>query len=141
MLHGFREMCIPRRIVTDNMKSVVIGRAPDGSPIWQKDYEQFMTTFQFQTTLCQAYHPYTKGAVERLVRFVKENFLPGRVFTDLTDLNNQVTAWCYQKTVTTVRLLIAFLTSSITPAVSKCKAAAGISGSIPLSGTRTDYFI
>ncbi len=97
MLHGFREMCIPQRIVTDNMKSVVIGRAPDGFPIWQKDYEQFMTTFQFQTTLCQAYHPYTKGAVERLVRFVKENFLPGRVFTDLTDLNNQVTAWCCQK--------------------------------------------
>ncbi len=47
MLHGFREMCIPQRIVTDNMKSVVIGRALDGSLIWQKDYEQFMTTFQF----------------------------------------------------------------------------------------------
>ena len=40
---------------------------------------------------------YTKGAVERLVRFVKENFLPGRVFIDLTDLNNQVTLWCTQK--------------------------------------------
>ena len=97
MLHGFRKMCIPMRVVTDNMKSIVIGRAPDGSPVWQKDYEQFMNTFQFQTTLCQPRHPYTKGAVERLVRFVKENFLPGRVFIDLTDLNNQVTLWCTQK--------------------------------------------
>lgn len=97
MLHAFRSLGIPARILTDNMKSVVIGRTADGSPIWQKDYEQFMNTFQFHTTLCKPRHPYTKGAVERLVRFVKENFLPGRVFTDLTDLNNQVTIWCRQK--------------------------------------------
>ena len=97
MLHSFRTMHIPERVVTDNMKSVVIGRAADGSPVWQKDYEQFMNAFQFQTTLCQPRHPYTKGAVERFVRFVKENFLPGRVFTDLTDLNCQASHWCSQK--------------------------------------------
>lgn len=97
MLHGFGEMGIPTRVVTDNMKSIVIGRAADGLPIWQKDYEQFMNTFQFRTTLCKPRHPYTKGAVERLVRFVKENFLPGRDFTDLTDLNNQAARWCAQK--------------------------------------------
>ena len=56
-----------------------------------------MNTFQFHTTLCKPRHPYTKGTVERLVRFVKGNFLPGRVFTDLTDLNNQVATWCNQK--------------------------------------------
>lgn len=33
----------------------------------------------------------------RLVCFVKENFLQGRFFTNLADLNNQVTAWCCQK--------------------------------------------
>lgn len=97
MLHAFRSLGIPARVLTDNMKSVVIGRTADGSPIWQKDYEQFINTFQFHTTLCKPRHPYTKGAVERLVRFVKENFLPGRVFTDLTDLNNQVAIWCRQK--------------------------------------------
>lgn len=97
MLHAFRSLGIPARVLTDNMKSVVIGRTADGSPIWQKDYEQFMNTFRFHTTLCKPRHPYTKGAVERLVRFVKENFLPGRVFTDLTDLNNQVAIWCRQK--------------------------------------------
>lgn len=97
MLHGFRKLCVPARVMTDNMKSIVIGRTADGSPLWQKDYEQFMNTFQFQTTLCRPRHPYTKGAVERLVRFVKENFLPGRIFTDLTDLNDQATLWCTQK--------------------------------------------
>lgn len=97
MLHAFGNLGIPTRVLTDNMKSVVIGRTVDGSPIWQKDYEQFMNTVQFHTTLCKPRHPYTKGAVERLVRFVKGNFLPGRVFTDLTDLNNQITIWCSQK--------------------------------------------
>ena len=41
----------------------------------------------FDTKLCKPRHPFTKGAVERLVRFVKENFLAGRIFTELTDLN------------------------------------------------------
>ena len=76
------------------MKSVVIRRASDGSPIWQKDYERFMNTVGFETKLCKPRHPFTKGAVERLVRFVKENFLQGRVFTEITDLNYDALNWC-----------------------------------------------
>ena len=32
--------------------------------------------------------------MERLVRFVKDNFLTDRVFCDLTDLNWQALEWC-----------------------------------------------
>ena len=32
--------------------------------------------------------------MERLVRFVKDNFLPGRIFHELTDLNYEAIAWC-----------------------------------------------
>ena len=32
--------------------------------------------------------------MERLVRYVKENFFPGRRFTDLEDLNRQAISWC-----------------------------------------------
>lgn len=94
MIHGFAYMGIPRYILTDNMKSVVISRDPEGHPIWQNDYEQFMRTIGFQTKLCKPRHPFTKGAVERLVRFVKENFLAGRVFGELTDLNYEAVNWC-----------------------------------------------
>lgn len=90
MIHAFRKMYVPSRIMTDNMKSVVIGRDIDGKPLWQKDYEQFMNPLNFQTTLCKPRPPYTKGKVERLVRFVKDNFLPGRVFTDFTDLKYEL---------------------------------------------------
>ena len=94
MLHAFRYMGIPRYVLTDNMKSVVIKRDYEGHPIWQKDYEDFMKTVGFQTKLCQPRHPFTKGKVERLVRFVKENFLAGRTFLNVTDLNQSVLDWC-----------------------------------------------
>lgn len=97
MIHAFFYMGIPRHVLTDNMKSVVVGRDAQGIPIWQKDYELFMGNLAFETKLCKPRHPFTKGSVERLVRFVKENFLPGRVFNELTDLNYEAVRWCEQQ--------------------------------------------
>ena len=94
MLHTFLYMGIPEYVRTDNMKSVVIRRDDEGHPIWQKDYEMFMGNIGFETRLCKPRHPFTKGAVERLVRFVKDNFLPGRIYHELTDLNYEANAWC-----------------------------------------------
>lgn len=100
MIHGFQYMGIPEYILTDNMKSVVIKRDWSGQPIWQKDYEAFMNTIGFQTKLCKAYHPFTKGKVERLIRFVKENFLAGRSFWTITDLNREALEWCQEQNQT-----------------------------------------
>ena len=97
MIHAFRYMGIPKYVLTDNMKSVVLHRDFEGNPVWQKDYEAFMKTVGFQTKLCKPRHPFTKGKVERLVRFVKENFLIGRTFWNVTDLNQAVLNWCNQQ--------------------------------------------
>lgn len=97
MIHAFRYMGIPKTVLTDNMKSVVIRRDQDGHSVWQKDYEQFMRTVGFQTKLCKPRHPFTKGKVERLVRFVKDNFLAGRVFWNVTDLNYDALEWCAEQ--------------------------------------------
>lgn len=94
MIHAFRYMGIPKSVMTDNMKSVVIARDWAGIPIWQKDYEAFMKEVGFKTILCKPRHPYTKGKVERLVRFVKENFLQGRTFENFNDLNEAALDWC-----------------------------------------------
>lgn len=93
MIHAFQSLGVPKFILTDNMKSVVIRRNHDGSPVWQHDYELFMNNLSFETKLCKPRHPFTKGAVERLVRFVKDNFLAGRVFRELTDLNYEAISW------------------------------------------------
>lgn len=105
MLDAFAFMGVPAFVITDNMKSVVIKRDIEGHPLWQKDYEGFMKTVGFRTKLCKPRHPFTKGKVERLIRFVKDNFLAGRVFGTITDLNIEALKWCadqngrYQKAV------------------------------------------
>ena len=94
MLRAFAYMGVPKYVLTDNMKSVVIKRDFENHPIWQPDYENFMNTVGFNTRLCKPRHPYTKGKVERLIRFIKDNFLVGRCFWNLNDLNDQVMEWC-----------------------------------------------
>ena len=103
MIHAFQYMGVPKSVLTDNMKSVVIRRDLEGHPVWQKDYEAFMKAVGFETKLCKPYHPYTKGKVERLVRFVKDNFLADRVFCNITDLNWQALEWCNAKNDTYLR--------------------------------------
>ncbi len=100
MIHAFGYMGIPKYVLTNNMKSVVLHRDFEGHPVWQKDYESFMKTVGFQTKLCKPRHPFTKGKVERLVRFIKENFLVGRIFWNITDLNRAALNWCNQQNST-----------------------------------------
>ena len=42
IIHAFGYMGIPKYILTDNMKSVVLHRDFEGHPVWQKDYEAFI---------------------------------------------------------------------------------------------------
>lgn len=97
MLHSFSALGVPATVLTDNMKSVVVRRDADGRPVWQADYAEFMGAVGFRTRLCRPRHPYTKGKVERLVRFVKGNFLAGRSFTDLDALNREAALWCAEQ--------------------------------------------
>lgn len=97
MIHAFEYMGVPTNVLTDNMKSVVNYRDAEGKPVWNKEYEVFMNTVGFKTKLCKPRHPFTKGAVERLVRFVKQNFIVGRTFSNITDLNCESLKWCNQQ--------------------------------------------
>ena len=53
-----------------------------------------MKTVGFRTRLCKPRHPFTKGKLEPLVRFVKENCLVGRAFWNITDPNRATLDWC-----------------------------------------------
>lgn len=95
MIHAFSVMGVPKYVLTDNMKSVVIGRDVLGNPVFNHDYDVFQKSFSFSTKLCKVAHPFTKGGVERLVRYVKENFIQGRTFINISDLNKQALEWCF----------------------------------------------
>lgn len=84
---------VPETILTDRMKTVVIGS--EGSrTIWNTKFQEFAKDMGFVPKVCKARRPETKGKVERLVHYVKDNFLPGRTFTDLADLNLKAINWC-----------------------------------------------
>lgn len=97
MVHAFMYLGVPDEVLTDNMKSVVTGRDSEGRPVWNSEYAAFMESVGFRTRLCKPRHPFTKGQVERLVRFVKDNFAAGRTFTDITQLNEDAMLWCAQQ--------------------------------------------
>lgn len=79
---------IPTQILYDNMKQVRI--APGQLNEQMLDFAQH---YGFVIKTHKAYRPRTKGKVERPVDYVKGNFLAGREFTGLEDLNNRGQHW------------------------------------------------
>ncbi len=97
MIHAFQYFGgLPKWVLTDNMKSVVLSRCGK-DVIWNQKYLMFMSDLGFKTRLCKPRHAFTKGRVERYVRFVKDNFVPGTVFSNLDDLNRQALEWCQRR--------------------------------------------
>ncbi len=84
---------VPWAIVTDNMKTAVLGRDEHHQPIWNPAYQKLAVEFRFHPDVCAPASGNQKGAVENLVKFVKGNFLPGRSFHDDADLGEQCRAW------------------------------------------------
>ncbi len=84
---------VPEVVLTDRMKTVIHG-SEAGQPVWNTRFGDFSADMGFVPKVCRARRPETKGKVERLVDYVKDNFMPGRKFKDLYDLNVQALAWC-----------------------------------------------
>ncbi|MGH8621539.1 MAG: IS21 family transposase [Burkholderiales bacterium] len=79
-------------ILYDRMRTVVAGSF-EGKPRWNPTFEAFARHWSFEPRACRPYRAQTKGKVESGVKYVKRNFLPGRVFRDLDDFNEQLAAW------------------------------------------------
>jgi transposase len=78
----------PAEILYDNMKQVKLG--PDElHPL----FLDFVRHHGLVVKTHQIRRPRTKGKVERMIYYVKDNFLAGRSFTDLADLNAQGRHW------------------------------------------------
>lgn len=84
---------VPRTILYDNMKQVVLGRGDEGELHWNIRFAEFAALVGFRPRVCRPYRPQTKGRVERLVRYLRQNFWIGRQFIDREDLNRQAAAW------------------------------------------------
>lgn len=94
MIHAFEYFGgVPEVVLTDRMKTVLTS-VDHGKPIWQETFERFATEMGFVPKVCRSRRPQTKGKVERLVHFVRDNFMAGRQFIDFGDLQVQAVSWC-----------------------------------------------
>lgn len=84
-----------RTILYDNMKTVIDRPRGVGSPaVVNKTFADFAGYYGFGVDSCWPYRAQTKGKSERLVSYVKDNFLAGREFGSLDEMNREGQAWC-----------------------------------------------
>lgn len=100
-IHAFEMLGIPREVVYDNMKTVVVSRERllDGKvgPHYQSNFLDFSKHYGFSINLCPPYWPRSKGKVEACIKYIRQNFMQGlklnKGFSSLDDLNQKVTKW------------------------------------------------
>ncbi|MEG3056063.1 MAG: hypothetical protein RQM90_08300 [Methanoculleus sp.] len=81
-------------VLYDNLGSVVLKRKyPSTASDFHPAFIDLRDHFAFTARLCRPYRAKTKGKVERTIRYVKDNFLYGREFNSLDDLNLRAREW------------------------------------------------
>jgi transposase len=78
-----------KELLYDNMAQVKLPASAEWNPLFL-DFAQY---YGFIPRTCRPRRPRTKGKVERVVDYVKDNFLLGRRFADPADLNAQGRHW------------------------------------------------
>ena len=56
-------------------------------------FKKYCDTQDFKVVFCRKADPQSKGKVENVVKYVKQNFLRGRKFTDIELLNKEAILW------------------------------------------------
>jgi transposase len=98
-LGAFGALGIPQEILYDNLKTGILGRRADGTPILPGQFADFALYYGFTPRYCQPYRARTKGKIERGVSYVRENFwvrvmaeVEGKLLV-LGELNERVRDW------------------------------------------------
>jgi transposase len=77
-----------RKILYDNMKQVRLSKDE-----WNPLFADFLNHYGIIANTHRPYRARTKGKVERAVLYLKDNFIKGREFENLADLQNQGLIW------------------------------------------------
>ena len=83
---------VPHIITYDNMTTV--GRHTGPGEVWINPvFNRFAQEYGFKVVILAPGHKERHGKVERMFHYIENNFLKGREFADLEDLNNKADAW------------------------------------------------
>jgi transposase len=83
---------VPLQIVYDQDK-VFLHDENKGDLILTKEFKAYATLRGFQLHFCRKADPQSKGKIENVIRYIKQNFLYNRVFIDIETLNDQGMSW------------------------------------------------
>jgi transposase len=82
----------PRKILYDNLKSVVVDRVGEHVRFHPKLLE-LANFYRFDPRPCAPYRGNEKGKVERSIHYLRYSFFEGRVFRSLDSLNAELSEW------------------------------------------------
>ncbi len=83
---------VPRTILFDNLKSVVLERFGNAIHFHPRLLE-LCAHYHFEPRPCRPARGNEKGRVERAIQYVRHSFFAARSFTNLADFNRQATSW------------------------------------------------
>jgi transposase len=83
---------VPREILYDNLKSVVLDRAGDHIRFHPRLLE-LAGHYHLAPKPCAPYRGNEKGKVERQIQYLRHSFFAARRFTSVDDLNAQLARW------------------------------------------------
>ncbi len=84
---------VPRVALYDNLRSAVLERRGEAIR-FHPTLLALSAHYRFEPRPVAPARGNEKGRVERVIRYVRDNFFAGRAWTDLDDLNAQAAAWC-----------------------------------------------
>ena len=82
----------PRKILYDNLKSVVLERVGDHVRFHPRLLE-LAGHYHTEPRPCAPYRGNEKGKVERTIRYLRDSFFAARIYRNLDDLNAQLASW------------------------------------------------
>ncbi len=91
-VQSFEDLGIPRVLLYDNLKSVVLSRHGDLVQFHPRLLE-LSAHYHFEPRPCQVRRGNEKGHVERAIRYIRDSFFAARTFSSLDDLNRQARLW------------------------------------------------
>lgn len=84
---------VPRTILFDNLKSVVLERFGNAIHFHPRLLE-LCAHYHFEPRPCRPARGNEKGRVERAIQYARHSFFAARSFTNLPDFNRQAFSWC-----------------------------------------------
>ncbi len=83
---------MPRKVIYDQDRKMLVNENY-GDYKMTEEFSKYVAEAGYEPVFCMPADPQSKGLCEVQVKYVKNNFLPGRVYTNIECLNEQALGW------------------------------------------------